>query len=198
MRSRQDKRRRSRISPIDRLIQTQAGSAIVAVVKSTVVSRPSDSASESKPLRSQKSKAKKLVIQTSSSQKTAQPEEVLLSGLMSDRAVVEPELPPKRKNIFKRIIHRLQYPVGWRPVIILVLTWVLMMGIIWGAFKEIMSLGASPTKQTIAQIERKSLLEFLGALCLGGIGLSLALTPALKRPPRHNPEPLQARMDADE
>jgi hypothetical protein len=74
------------------------------------------------------------------------------------------------------------------------LTWILMMGVIWGAFKEIMSLGASPAKQTIAQIERKSLLELLGALCLGGIGLSLALTPALKRPPRHNPEPEELRM----
>ncbi len=170
MRSRHDKRRRSRISPIDRLIQTQAGSAIVAVVKS----------------------------------KGPKPEEVLPSDRtterLSDRAAVEPESNPlpKRKNIFKRIIHRLQYPVGWRPVIILILTWILMMGVIWGAFKEIMSLGASPTKQSIAQIERKTLLEFLGALCLGGIGLSLALTPALKRAPRHNPEPLQASLDAEE
>lgn len=211
MRSRHDKRRRSRISPIDRLIQTQAGSAIVAVVKSTVVkptavnrsfNSPSDSPSEAKPLRSHKSKPQKLVIQTSRSKKnatlTATSDDSLRSDVLSDETFDHPELPPKRKSWLKRIIHRLQYPVGWRPVMILILTWVLMLGVIWGAFKEIMSLGASPTKQTIAQIERKTLMELFGALCLGGVGLSLALTPALKRPPRHNPEPLQARLDSDE
>jgi hypothetical protein len=175
MRSRHDKRRRSRISPIDRLIQTQAGSALAAAVKTSVV---------------QKTRYQKL------------PPDIQAPQVSEVVAIeVPPEtLPvPKRKNIFKRIIHRLQHPVGWGPVIILILTWVLMMGVIWGAFKEIMSLGASPMKQTIAQIERKTLLEFLGALCLGGVGLSLALTPVLKRPPRGaNTEALQARLDSEE
>ncbi len=174
MRSRHDKRRRSRISPIDRLIQTPAGSVLAAAVKTSAV----------------KTRRQKSPSDTQAPQ---------MSEVVAIEAPPETVPVPKRKNIFKRIIHRLQYPVGWRPVIILILTWILMMGVIWGAFKEIMSLGASPIKQTIAQIERKALLEFLGALCLGGIGLSLALTPVLKRPPRGgNTEPLQARLDSEE
>jgi hypothetical protein len=176
MRSRHDKRRRSRISPIDRLIQTQAGSAIMAAVKPSALQK------------TRRPKQQFDSIQPDSPE--LHPSEIL--------AVMDPELLPipKRENIFKRIIHRLQYPVGWRPVIILVLTWALMLGIIWGAFREIMSLGASPIKQSIAQIERKALLEFLGALCLGGVGLSLALTPVLKRPPRGGTvEPLQVDSD---
>ena len=70
-----------------------------------------------------------------------------------------------------------------------------MLGIIWGAFQEIMSLGASPVKQTVMQLERKSLIELFAALGLGGIGLSLALTPALKRPRRDNPDLLPATTD---
>jgi len=70
-----------------------------------------------------------------------------------------------------------------------------MIGIIWGAFQEIISLGESPVKQTITQLERKSLIELFSALCLGSIGLSLALTPILKRPRRDNPERLQANID---
>ncbi len=166
MRSRQDKRRRSRISPIDRLIQTQAGRTIVSVVKSKVAAKSDHAKSD----------------------------QVLPAALTSDETPNAPE--PKRKSLLKRIINRLQYPMGWGPIVILVLTWVLMLGVIWGACKEIMSLGTSPTKQTIAQIEQKTLLELLGALCLGGAGLSLAITPTLKRPPRHNPEPMQTQLDS--
>ena len=147
MRSRHDKRRRSRISPIARLLQSSKGSAILVTVPPTT--------------------------QTS----------------------VQPLSRPKRKNIVKRAIHRLQYPVGWWPLIILGVLWIIMLGIIWGAFQEITSLGTSPAKQTITQLERKSLIELFGALCLGGIGLSLSLTPALKRPRRDNPELLQANID---
>lgn len=137
MRSRHDKRRRSRISPIDRLLQASKGKLIK----------------------------------------------------------IQPLARPKRKNMVKRVIHRLQYPVGWWPMIILGVLWIIMLGIIWGAFQEIMSLGASPAKQTITQMERNSLIELFGALCLGGIGLSLSLTPALKRPKRDTPELLQANID---
>jgi hypothetical protein len=201
MRSRHDKRRRSRISPIDRLIQTSAGSALVAVVKSNSLSRPSQNLNPSPEDLIQASDRQPPVVKSLRRQKMLGDSQVAQPSLVSSEVLLEEAPPivlPQRKNIFKRIIHRLQYPVGWRPVIVLILTWILMMGVIWGAFKEIMSLGASPAKQTIAQIERKSLLELLGALCLGGIGLSLALTPALKRPPRHNPEPLQASLENEE
>ncbi|MCY7408508.1 MAG: hypothetical protein LH631_14350 [Alkalinema sp. CAN_BIN05] len=147
MRSRYDKRRRSRISPIDRLLQSSKGIAILAADRPTT------------------------------------------------QTPVQPSSKPKRKNIVKRAVYRLQHPVGWWPLIVLGIIWILMLGIIWGAFQEIISLGASPAKQTIMQLERKSLIELFGALCLGGIGLSLALTPALKRPRRDNPELLQANID---
>ena len=170
MRSRHNKRRRSRISPIDRLFHASKGSTILAAV------RPS-------------------TIRT-----TAQP-----PTLISDRAkglIDSPALPqiqrpskPKRKTIVKRAIHRLQHPVGWWPVLVLGLLWLMMLGIIWVAFQEIMSLGVSPTKQTMMQLERKSLIELFSAICLGSIGLSLALSPALKRPRRDNPELLQANID---
>ena len=147
MRSRHDKRRRSRISPVDRLLQSSKGIAILAAV-----------------------------------QPTTQPP-------------VQPSSEPKPANRVERTVYRLQHPVGWWPLIVLGIIWILMLGIIWGAFQEIMSLGASPAKQTVMQLERKSLIELFGALCLGGIGLSLALTPALKRPRRDNPELLQANTD---
>lgn len=170
MRSRHDKRRRSRISPIDRLFQASKGSAILAAV------RPN------------------------TRKTTAQPP-VLISDqakvLIDSSELPQIQLPskPKRKNIVKRAIHRLQHPVGWWPVIILGILWILMLGIIWAACQEIMSLGISPTKQTIMQLERKSIIELFGAICLGSIGLSLALSPALKRPRRDNPELLQANID---
>jgi hypothetical protein len=187
MRSRHNKTRRSRISPIDRLIQTPAGSAIVAAVKSN-----SAKSSRSRPLHQQSPTAavstQEVVVE--------KPE----TAAIVPKKVVPKKAKPKRKNIFKRAIHRLQYPVGWWPVIVLTLTWIVMLGIIWRSFQEIISLGASPTQQSIAQLERKALLEFLAALCLGGIGLCLALTPALKRPPRGKAEPLEASLDvsADE
>lgn len=140
MRSRHDKRRRSRISPVDRLLQSSKGRTILAAVRPTT--------------------------QTS----------------------VQPSSEPKPANRVKRTVYRLQHPVGWWPLIVLGIIWILMLGIIWGAFQEIMSLGTSPVKQTVMQLERKSLIELFAALGLGGIGLSLALTPALKRPRRDNPE----------
>ena len=177
MRSRHDKRRRSRISPIDRLFQSSKGSAILAAVRpSTRNARPD------------------------TTRTTAQPPTLMSShgkGLIDSPAVPQTQLPskPKRQNILKRAIYRLQHPVGWWPVIVLGILWLLMLGIIWVAFQEIMSLGVSPTKQTIMQLERKSLIELFGAICLGSIGLSLALSPALKRPRRDNPELLQANID---
>ena len=147
MPSRHDKRQRSRISPVDRLLQSPKGRAILAAVQPTT--------------------------QTS----------------------VQPSSDPKRANVVRRAVHRLQHPVGWWPLIVLGIIWILILGIIWGAFQEILSLGASPVKPTVMQLERKSLIELFGALCLGGIGLSLALTPALKRPRRDNPELLPANTD---
>ena len=147
MRSRHDKRQRSRISPVDRLLQSSKGRTILAAVRPTT--------------------------QTS----------------------VQPSSELKRANMVERTVYRLQHPVGWWPLIVLGIIWIFMLGIIWGAFQEIMSLGASPVKQTVMQLERKSLIELFAALCLGGIGLSLALTPALKRPRRDNPELRPANTD---
>ena len=77
---------------------------------------------------------------------------------------------------------RLRRPVGFRAIFLLLLTWVIMLAIIWGAFKEIISLGApSKPKQSIIQTEQKALIELLGALVMGGVGVSLVMTPALKR-----------------
>ena len=174
MRSRHDKRRRSRISPIDRLFQSSKGSAIFAAVRPTT-ERP--------------------VAQLPALKPSAHSLHGKVSIVSSESTPILPPSKPKRKNIVKRAIHRLQHPVGWWPLIVLGILWILMLGIIWGAFQEIMSLGVSPTKQTIMQLERKSLIELFGAICLGSIGLSLTLTPALKRPRRNNPEPLQAHID---
>ncbi len=174
MRSRHDKRRRSRISPIDRLFHASKGSAILAAVRPNTRSNTPRTTAQPPTLTSDQVK-----------------------GLINSPALAQTQLPskPKRKNIVKRAIHRLQHPVGWWPVIVLGILWLVMLGIIWGAFQEIMSLGISPTKQTIVQLERKSLIELFGAICLGSIGLSLTLTPALKRPRRDNPELLQATID---
>lgn len=205
MRSRHDKRRRSRISPIDRFIQTPAGSAIVGAVRSKTVHRnaplvPQPDSSDRSPHSSRHTKARaQTALFERSLDRTDGPEPMeQLSDGGPDRSLGQDVKAP-RKSLFRRMIHRLQYPVGCWPVVILVLTWMMMLGIIWGSLKEIVSLGAAPTKQTIAQIERKSLLELLGALCLGGVGLSLALTPALKRNPRGSQvDPLQASLDSEE
>ena len=168
MRSRNDKRRRSRISPIDRLLQSSKGSAILSAVRPTHES-------------------------TSPQISTLKHNKVSIAS--PSQTPDQPSSKPKRATIVKRIVHRLQHPVGWWPLIVLGIVWILMLGIIWGAFQEIMSLGASPVKQTITQLERKSLIELFGALCLGGIGLSLALTPSFKRPRRDNPELIQVNTD---
>ncbi len=88
----------------------------------------------------------------------------------------------KKRFFWHSIIDRLRRPVGFRAILLLFLTWVIMLAIIWGAFKEIMSLGApSKPKQSIIQTEQKALIELLGALVMGGVGVSLIMTPALKR-----------------
>jgi hypothetical protein len=174
MRSRHDKRRRSRISIIDRLFPSVKGIATLVAVRSTsatpVVHPPA--------------------LKHSSDSVYGE-----VSIASPESTQVQPPSTSKRKNIAKSGIDRLQHPVGWWPLIVLAVLWIFMLGIIWVAFQEIMSLGVSPVKQTISQIERKSLIELFSALCLGGIGLSLALTPVLKRPRRDNPERLQSNID---
>ena len=89
---------------------------------------------------------------------------------------------PKERFFWHAMLDRLRRPVGFRAIFLLLLTWVIMLAIIWGAFKEIMSLGApSKPKQSIIQTEQKALIELLGALVVGGVGLSLVMTPSLKR-----------------
>jgi hypothetical protein len=161
MRSRHDKRRRSRISPIDRLFQSSKGIAILAAVRPTSAT----TVAHTPALKNSSDSIHRNVPIASPGSTQIQP-------------------PPEPK-----------YPGSWWPLIVLGVLWMLTIGIIWGAFQEIISLGESPVKQTITQIERKSLIELFSALCLGGIGLSLALTPVLKRPRRDNPERLQANID---
>ena len=161
MRSRHDKRRRSRISTIDRLFKSSKGSAILAAVRPTSAST------------------------------VAQPPALKHSShnIHGEVSIVSPEStqiqPPSEPK----------YPGSWWPLIVLAVLWIFTIGIIWVAFQEIISLGVSPVKQTINQLERKSLIELFSALCVGGIGLSLALTPILKRPRRDHPERLQANID---
>lgn len=97
--------------------------------------------------------------------------------------IAESAVRSSKKRFFWHIImDRLRRPVGFRAIFLLLLTWVIMLAIIWGAFKEIISLGApSKPKQSIIQTEQKALIELLGALVMGGAGLSLVMTPALKR-----------------
>lgn len=174
MRSRHDKRRRSRISPIDRLFQSSKGIAILAAVRSTSASTVAHPPALKHSAHSINGK-------------------VLIASPESTQ--IQPPSEPKPKNIGKFGVQRLRHSVGWWPLIVLGSLWILMLSIIWVAFQEIISLGVSPVKQTISQIERKSLIELFSALCLGGVGLSLALTPVLKRPRRDNPELLQATID---
>ena len=88
----------------------------------------------------------------------------------------------KKRFFWHAMLDRLRRPVGFRAIFLLLLTWVILLAIIWGAFKEIISLGApSKPKQSIIQTEQKALIELLGALVIGGVGLSLVMTPALKR-----------------
>lgn len=174
MRSRHDKRRRSRISPIDRLFQSSKGIAILAAVRSTSAST---------------------VAHPPALKHNAHSINGKVSIASPECTQIQPSPEPPPKNTVKFGIQRLRQPMSWWPLIILVVLWIFMIGIIWVAFQEIISLGVSPVKQTIGQIERKSLIELFSALCLGGIGLSLALTPVLKRPRRDNPELLQATID---
>lgn len=161
MRSRHDKRRRSRISLIDRLFQNSKGIAILAAVRPTTASTIAQPPALKHSVHSIHGK---------------------VSIASPESTQIQPPSEPK-------------YPGSWWPLIVLGVLWILMVGIIWGAFQEIISLGESPVKQTITQLERKSLIELFSALCLGGVGLSLALTPVLKRPSRDNSERLQANID---
>ena len=93
----------------------------------------------------------------------------------------------KKRFLWRSMLDRMRQPVGVRAVLLLLLTWVIMLAIIWGAFKEIMSLGApSKAKQSIIQTEQKALIELLGALVVGGVGISLVMAPGLKR--SHSPQ----------
>ena len=107
----------------------------------------------------------------------------------------------KKRFFWHSMLDRMRQPVGVRAVLLLLLTWVIMLAIIWGAFKEIMSLGApSRAKQSIIQTEQKALIELLGALVVGGVGLSLVMTPGLKRshsPPNDNPTIAQLKSSKD-
>jgi hypothetical protein len=99
--------------------------------------------------------------------------------------------PPAIKRSFEgnRVTDRLQKPVGIGPLFLLFLTWIVMLVIIWGAFQEIMSLGApNQPQKSVLQVEQRAFLELLGALVIGGVGLSLVLTPALKRQPKPGSE----------
>ena len=174
MRSRHDKRRRSRISTIDRLFKSSKGSAILAAVRPTSAST---------------------VAQPPALKHSSHNIHGEVSIVSPESTQIQPLSTSKRKNIAKSGIDRFQHPVGWWPLIVLAVLWIFTIGIIWVAFQEIISLGVSPVKQTINQLERKSLIELFSALCVGGIGLSLALTPILKRPRRDHPERLQANID---
>lgn len=115
---------------------------------------------------------------------------------------LEPSLEPgmtaptprsKKRFFWHGMLDRLQQPVGIRPVFLLFLTWLLMLVIIWGACQEIISLGApNQPKQSVIQVEQKALLELLGALVIGGFGLSLVMTPTLKHQTKSEPHPPMA------
>ena len=101
-----------------------------------------------------------------------------------------PHLMSRSKRWFlgQAAIDGLLKPIGIRHLGIALLIWLLTLAIIWGAIQELMSLGApnNPT-QSVIQIEQNTILELLGVMVMGGIGLSLALTPVLKRPSKSSP-----------
>jgi small-conductance mechanosensitive channel len=107
--------------------------------------------------------------------------------------ITHPTPRSKKRFFWHGMFDRLQQPVGIRPVFLLFLTWLLMLVIIWGACQEIISLGApNQPKQSVIQVEQKALLELLGALVIGGVGLSLVMTPTLKHQTKAEPHPPMA------
>ncbi len=114
--------------------------------------------------------------------------------LTPDPSIGPPTPRSKKRFFWHAMIDRLQQPVGIRPVFLLILTWLLMLVIIWGACQEIISLGApNQPKQSVIQIEQKAVLELLAALVIGGVGLSLILTPTLKHQAKSDTHPPIAR-----
>ncbi len=158
MRSRLRKKNRSRISLLDRVVE-----------------------SRQQVIAKRRSKPNRTPAKTS-------PETLPLDDMLLDSR--EPAPPRSKKRLFGHgILDRLQQPVGIRPIFLLVITWLLMLVIIWGAFQEIMSLGApNQAKKSVIQVEQRALLELLGALVIGGVGLSLVMTPALKQQPKPGSE----------
>lgn len=163
MRSRSRKLNRSRVSLLDRVIEPRRKVVLSSDARSTF---HADATAFPAPKRLKLKRPKFLTARSASA----------------------PNTPSKLKPrpLPQRIMDRLQQPVGIRPIAFLILTWILMLVIIWGAFQEILSLGAPRVskKQPVTQIERRALVELLTALVVGGVGLSLVLTPALKRAPK--------------
>ena len=149
MRSRLYKKNRSRISLLDRVVESR-----------------------------RKQPAAQLAVEPTADMAV----ELAAESLVTPIAESSGQSVKKKRFFWHSMLDRLRRPVGFRAIFLLLLTWVIMLAIIWGAFKEIMSLGApSKPKQSIIQTEQKALIELLGALVLGGVGLSLVMTPALKR-----------------
>ena len=122
------------------------------------------------------------VIESRRKKPTAHPAVELAAESWVEPIAESPVRSAKKRFFWHSILDRLRRPVGFRAIFLLLLTWVIMLAIIWGAFQEIMSLGApNKPKQSIIQTEQKALIELLGALVVGGVGLSLVMTPALKR-----------------
>ncbi|MGI0490570.1 hypothetical protein ACN4EG_02060 [Alkalinema pantanalense CENA528] len=83
-------------------------------------------------------------------------------------------------------IRRLQRPAGIRIFLLLLLAWLMTLVLIWGATREILSLGneilpPQEMAQTIAQREHQSFLQLIGAIGLGCVGLSCLITPSLRQ-----------------
>jgi small-conductance mechanosensitive channel len=150
MRSRLRKKNRSRISLLDRVVESRQQ---VFAKRGARLNRTPETTPETRPL----------------------------GGTLLNDGELAPT--PSKKRLFGHgMLDRLQQPVGIRPIFLLFITWLLMLVIIWGAYQEIMSLGApNQAKKSVIQVEQRALLELLGALVIGGVGLSLVMTPALKR-----------------
>ncbi|OUC14690.1 MAG: hypothetical protein B0A82_10165 [Alkalinema sp. CACIAM 70d] len=83
-------------------------------------------------------------------------------------------------------IRRLQRPAGIRIFLLLLLAWLMTLVLIWGATREILSLGNEilPPRdrtQAISQREHQSFLQLIGAIGLGCVGLSFLITPSLRQ-----------------
>ncbi|MBD2330105.1 hypothetical protein [Alkalinema sp. FACHB-956] len=96
-------------------------------------------------------------------------------------------------------LRRLQRPAGIRIFLLLLLAWLMTLLLIWGATREILSLGHEilPSRnlpQTMAQRDHQNFLHLIGAIGLGCVGLSFLITPSL----RHSPTALRSSDGAIE